>query len=367
MKKKKYPLLIVLLTLFLLSIFSVFAHSGRTDQNGGHWDRESGTYHFHTGEYAGKGSGGSSSNSEYVPFTPPYEPPTDNPYRNENTNSGTEFDIKVILGIVLGVICCIGIVVTLVFLDFEQNNGCLTLGISVILLLFLIKYLISEHPLLLVICATALIIVIFLIIKLKKQYDTVETDIGNYQNLFLLLRNCVNELSESKKTIEKYRHLHIPDTFEISNDKLPKDKNATHNWGKSFTLYKTGKGTKLHTKYNCCSAVKPVHIYWYRNSYNILDFLCKKCANDYKVPNMSWYEEHLKYERAKIKQINNEKQYKNIRKEIEALHKKCNSVKTKVLIIFSNKNKKTLQETNKKYREIQNRTQLSLFDAKYED
>jgi hypothetical protein len=24
------------------------AHSGRTDKNGGHWDRKKGTYHFHS-------------------------------------------------------------------------------------------------------------------------------------------------------------------------------------------------------------------------------------------------------------------------------------------------------------------------------
>ena len=32
----------------------VYAHSGRTDVNGGHWDRSTGTYHYHTGEYAGR-------------------------------------------------------------------------------------------------------------------------------------------------------------------------------------------------------------------------------------------------------------------------------------------------------------------------
>lgn len=33
----------------LTCIFNVFAHSGRTDSNGGHWDRSTGTYHYHSG------------------------------------------------------------------------------------------------------------------------------------------------------------------------------------------------------------------------------------------------------------------------------------------------------------------------------
>ena len=40
--------------LFTLCIPTVFSHSGRTDSNGGHWDRSTGTYHYHSGEYANK-------------------------------------------------------------------------------------------------------------------------------------------------------------------------------------------------------------------------------------------------------------------------------------------------------------------------
>ncbi len=40
--------------LFTLCMPTVFSHSGRTDSNGGHWDRSTGTYHYHSGEYANK-------------------------------------------------------------------------------------------------------------------------------------------------------------------------------------------------------------------------------------------------------------------------------------------------------------------------
>lgn len=41
--------LISLLLLLSLLITPVFAHPGRTDENGGHWDRSTGEYHYHHG------------------------------------------------------------------------------------------------------------------------------------------------------------------------------------------------------------------------------------------------------------------------------------------------------------------------------
>lgn len=49
MKGKKALLTTTLLGFVGLScILGTFAHSGRTDANGGHWDRKTGTYHYHS-------------------------------------------------------------------------------------------------------------------------------------------------------------------------------------------------------------------------------------------------------------------------------------------------------------------------------
>lgn len=55
MKKRKI-LTILLITLSLISInINLFAHSGRTDSNGGHKDNQNksglGSYHYHCGGY----------------------------------------------------------------------------------------------------------------------------------------------------------------------------------------------------------------------------------------------------------------------------------------------------------------------------
>lgn len=60
--KKLRKLVVCLLVLSINS--SVFAHSGRTDANGGHWDRKTGTYHYHNG-----GSKSSSSTNKTSSYT----------------------------------------------------------------------------------------------------------------------------------------------------------------------------------------------------------------------------------------------------------------------------------------------------------
>ncbi len=58
MKKRIVSAVIAVVMTATLPLMA-FAHSGRTDANGGHWDRKNGTYHYHNG-------GGSSSSSSYT-------------------------------------------------------------------------------------------------------------------------------------------------------------------------------------------------------------------------------------------------------------------------------------------------------------
>lgn len=51
MKKIRIFLLVFLLIIF---INNVYAHSGRTDSYGGHYDYSTGTYHYHDGSYEGE-------------------------------------------------------------------------------------------------------------------------------------------------------------------------------------------------------------------------------------------------------------------------------------------------------------------------
>lgn len=301
--RKTLPLIGIILILFSSVCFS---HPGRTDENGGHWDRKEGTYHFHTGEYKGKSSSGGSSESEYIPFTPPYDPPTENPYWNnyeESTNENNDEDNK------------------------------------------------KEIILFAIIFYSSLFFIFFLIDFICSYFDKAKTDIEKFSNLFCELNNYTKELLQKEKQCKTYSEISIPFIYDIGKDNLPREKNCGDYWGKTFTLYKARNGTKFHVKFNCCNANIPVNIYQCKKYYQA-SAMCKKCAEKYVVPDMSWYEDYLKYEKLKAECQRIKDNCADLYKEINVLYQKCNSRKTRFLIIFSKRNKKLLSEVNKKYTKL---------------
>ncbi len=61
MKKKK--VLAILTVATVLNSTLVFGHSGRTDSNGGHYDRSTGIYHYHNGGTSSSSSSSSKSST----------------------------------------------------------------------------------------------------------------------------------------------------------------------------------------------------------------------------------------------------------------------------------------------------------------
>lgn len=52
-KPKIVPLIVaILIIICIICVIKALAHPGRTDANGGHYNRSTGEYHYHTGEYA---------------------------------------------------------------------------------------------------------------------------------------------------------------------------------------------------------------------------------------------------------------------------------------------------------------------------
>ena len=70
--KKILCILISIITILSLTVLC-FAHSGRTDSNGGHYDRSTGEYHYHHGESAHQHPNGIC------------------PYENNNTNVASNY------------------------------------------------------------------------------------------------------------------------------------------------------------------------------------------------------------------------------------------------------------------------------------
>ena len=96
MRNKKILIVsILVIILCILYIFNAFAHSGRTDSSGGHWNRSNGTYHYHCGGYpAHSHSGG------VCPYKKPktYSSSTSNSSKSQTKAAldkvNKEFDLK---------------------------------------------------------------------------------------------------------------------------------------------------------------------------------------------------------------------------------------------------------------------------------
>lgn len=294
---------------FLISIFLfdfvISAHPGKTDENGGHWDRSSGEYHFHSGEYKGKGSSGATKHSEYIPFTPPYDPPTENPYRNNNTDNN-KLQLENI-GIIKHIISAIKFIVIFLFLLF--------LACIIIMKIFHDIYESIIEPL-----------------SPKCYLNSLKRNLDELQ----LLKKRRNIYIEEIDT--KYSQLKIPEQFEIGDDKLPKEKNC-NNWGSLFTVYQSYSGNKLHVVQGCSNAFRELHIYNYYQYRNVISQLvCKKCGKNYSLPDLKWYENYLEYEK-EIKKINEIKEKINsLQNYIEYNEKKWNSNFRKKLLYLKKKN-----------------------------
>lgn len=86
----------ILIFIFLLFSYS-YAHPGRTDANGGHYNRATGEYHYHTGEYAGQGSSGSSSSDKSYFYKDVFPSKITNPYKSSSPPSTPPDDYSAVV------------------------------------------------------------------------------------------------------------------------------------------------------------------------------------------------------------------------------------------------------------------------------
>ena len=283
---------ILLLCIIILSIcISVFAHPGRTDANGGHYNRKTGEYHYHTGEYAGRDS--SSSIPWYIWH---------------------------------------GILIVLVLLISGIYAAWIRISES------LPNVIISN----------------------------LDHALFNYKNAYNHSIFCDKELSKIKEKAI------IPDGYEIGKDGLPKEINTTNikdediitfaltnritninniSWGESLTVYTVLDGWKLHLNRECCdsSFAYRKNIYSF---YNKRYSLCKKCAENYQVPNMEWYIEYLKLSPQIKRSENAKKEYSNALNRLNSCYSDCNSKSVKFFLFFSPSKKKKVNELKNEYHKL---------------
>ncbi len=313
MNKKKFFAKLIFLLLCLVSLlnFSVNAHPGRTDSNGGHWDRKAGTYHFHTGEYAGKSSSGSSSDTDYKPFTPPYDPPTNNPYRENNKTPSAS--------------------------DNRADNEWLSL---------------------IVWCALTTYIVVSIFTMLFSEFkDSLDRLLSDYANNISKYCDCKQAYLFKKSLINIEKKPTIPDEYEIDSKGLPKEK-LTRSWGRTFTVYIAPNGKKFHRKRGCSRAYRQRNLGMYAlEEIQNHDLKCSKCFMEFPLSCIDWYYKYNQYQET-LNEIDRLRATCILNLEdAKKSHFTCNNTyKYKLLRLFPSKYE-LLKQLNQKYKDIQDLNQ----------
>lgn len=285
-------ILFLLLTLTLLTQISV-AHPGSLDDNGGHYNRKTGEYHYHEGTHTESNtnlSKSSASDTEnYTYSKKSLHVSSKETQKSENDTSELDF-ATIFFFFILGII-----------------------------LLYFIYTLICE------------------IIERTPKHR-----LRNYEELL----QKVSALSTTKQSLtEEINQLNfsIPDGYEIGCDNLPKEINSA-NWGETFTFYQTTLYGKYHKKKNCSYSFMPVHIW--KAIYNEGQ-LCMRCCKNIKLPDLNWYSTYLRKQHIETEQlpkINLELIQKN--KELFHTYYICNHRITRFLINLSKLKRVKLKELN---------------------
>ena len=279
MMRKFIILLFSVFVLLALSI-TVSAHPGRTDSNGGHYNRDTGEYHYHNGEYAGQNQDNDTNDYSYSEFVGPttsytynsnnlYSPTTEQ-NADTSSNSDKENGVGILLALFLVIFgvpmlweCFIGSTTSFDSKDKFTNKSAHTQTEDDYL-----KFLKPQYA-----------------ERIKRQQEALQ-----------------NSKTPAQKRLEQIAG--FPDGIYIDGFVL-NDTESKETYGRA-TAYINKKDKTLHLFIDCDNANQPINMLF--DTYEMKNFkLCEKCKRSYKYDfyknSESWYKEYinLKIDADKIK------------------------------------------------------------------
>lgn len=267
---RKHSIFFVLFLLFALSI-SVSAHPGRTDSNGGHYNRDTGEYHYHNGEYAGQTQDNDTYTYSYSEFAGPtfsYDYGSNNlEFPSTEKNTTTKNADKV-------------------------NNSDKETGIGILIALFGGMF--------------AVTILGGILLGLGKSKETViySPPPKHEDDNFKFLKPAY---AERIKKLQNLEH-NTSDTFEKQAEQIAgfpegfyincftvNDLKSNETFGRA-TAYINKKDKTLHLFINCENANQPINMLF--DTYEMKNFkLCEKCKKSYKYDFYknaeNWYTKYI--------------------------------------------------------------------------
>ncbi len=339
--KRRIFLVFIVALLFLLTV-TVLAHSGRTDSNGGHWNRSTGEYHYHHGEpphdhYDIDGDGDADCPIRYE-------------RANEQASEDEEYNwiwiiiFLIILALVLSLFWRLN--------DDESNIGCGCFTTWIIVALLVENF--EKRPLLVLAIVVLVAFLWFLSYGVYKLYNKIDHKgrINKYQSTVDEYISYITSYKEKEAEYLEFERIPIPDDCEIKGG-LPANKGVSIGYGDKFTVYQSGNGGKVHTVCGCCSVFNEKHIYNFKRYSDFDSMLCKKCSSNYIPPDMSWYENYLQYTHLLREIFDLYDKRAELKEEVVQQRKSCNKFSIKLILMFDRQSRKCLKDADKLVRSLQ--------------
>lgn len=271
---KKVCLFFVIGLYFLLCFVS--AHPGSLDENNGHFNHETGDYHYHSGLNDSNAYYSGSHSYDYEDYVSrelyerevkKYEAEIRN-YKKLLEEHQDKVDNQLLRNEKL-----------------DKSIGTRNVFICFLLL--------------------AVFVTICVIFSIKNSY---KNKIGNIYNKYSAKKalehyekTVFNLFDISQKRLSFYNEMknteqnlpEIPENYEIGADNLPKERNS-EKWGESLTVYVNYRSKKIHRKEGCSGITHETNIAEISDIHRYT--LCKNCCKGYNIPDLDWYKYYINYQ-----------------------------------------------------------------------
>lgn len=290
-KHRQFTILLVCVIVSVMLMSTALAHSGRTDSNGGHYNRSTGAYHYHHGYPAHQHPGGicpysyddqTSGRSDGSGDTLSSSLSADDyqkKYLEEKQNASDNYTLYQN---------------SLKELDKAKSDARKLKWFMICIVFFSILYYFMSRS---------------KYTKLKVELAKTEDNLKK-ASVVAALKHDLNGAVDQDKLQSEYDRLRkelfdkyankSPESFvdmpadtEIGKDGLPRQKGATVNWGPKYTVFKAPSGKRYH-RASCGRGTQPIHVYFVRGL-----TACGICNPH--IPDLAWYTEYRRIKSLKEK------------------------------------------------------------------
>lgn len=303
MTKHKATVIITIAALISVLLSTVaFAHPGRTDSKGGHWDHSTGTYHYHDGSSVGKNSNSSSNTQSYdYNYYSSNNDIASSSYTGSNNQMDNFSEIDIIIAIVtaLSIVAVVAFVVISIvdreymnkFFDKHAAKFGIVFLIAIVIYLVFSTFEVNDINNFISVMIYGVPLILWITVTIKGNIDDKKRaqEQERLRNEQYKAEKQQYEELYSGRTINEI--LNLPDYISVGDDGLPFTP-GEEKWGPIFTFYTSRD--KYHSRH-CQYAPLDWPVNAHRIKISQQHRPCRICQP--KLPDTDWVDEYreLKY------------------------------------------------------------------------